>query len=876
MTTTLFDFLKNFNPEAYEIAMQIEDEVTTSPASIKTYATTFLECIVDDMLLKSGNKNINPMANFTPKVKKLSLFGVIKYSFETQLINAYKLRNTAHYSLKKTADEDRRIALELYEKLFHIAWRYFQEFGGNEYNYLGKPKFIPPFRENEDRELVEVPNIERMEKLYDHCIICGRKNNSRYHNLCSDCNNKIEHVEDVINLKNHFDGDFTKRNVVDIGYSKPYSDALIRELLNENLIIKSDKSYSFNDDYFKKYLDEIEMYGEIELVLSEFASGKLSLKDIKNTDYYRLGGKSVKPYTQLYRIVNDAVFKEFLSQLDLGIEIDDIMADTTITVDEIHGWYFNQLKLLEDGIKTKEFINYNKILIDSFIKLKASGENQKEITRHLHLPDNIVDFWLNTHIKEFDYFKTELDNTIIDLILKKISEDKTMSEILTEVDITGDEFSRLLDEYGDFSDIYKRRYIDKRRKDFLYYLNEKSFKTSYVDAHLELDELNMWLGEGERDFELKHDTELADFYRKTIEKEMKHYIRYRLNGISKTDSADKINQSPKTIESWLRRDDFEIFTDFQKQYADIKVSVAVNAIKKGSSLSEAAVLADMSLKSLKNLIESKDSELYEVYEKIYIPNQLNIFLDKLKSSKYKKALKASGLSEDELNRFYIKGLEGDIRFKDFVDEYFEYKLNIYKKEIVNKGKSPSKASRNANFLDEDFKYRQSDIDRTILQNKIKVLIPQVKKATPLKIIADKSKMDVDELFDWYIRGYNGDETFKEFSECYWEYRMSHTVFDFQSFFDNGISEEFFLNYILNKEIIPEYNFYKDLDLFTYSDKDLSLEKQVEISTLITLENAGIIDEVDEDLDISEIIEDYDEIHINKFIKKFKKNYNIDD
>ena len=117
MTTTLFDFLINFNPEAYEIALQIEDEITTSPASIKTYATTFLECIVDDMLLKSGNKNINPYANFTPKVKKLSMFGVIKYSFETQLINAYKLRNTAHYSLKKTAEEDKRLALELYEKL---------------------------------------------------------------------------------------------------------------------------------------------------------------------------------------------------------------------------------------------------------------------------------------------------------------------------------------------------------------------------------------------------------------------------------------------------------------------------------------------------------------------------------------------------------------------------------------------------------------------------------------------------------------------------------------------------------------------------------------------------------------------------------------
>ena len=171
-----------------------------------------------------------------------------------------------------------------------------------------------------------------------------------------------------------------------------------------------------------KQLDEIEMYGEIELVLSEFASGKLSLKDIKNTDYYINGKNSVKPYTQLYKIVSEAVFKEFLSQLELGIEIDDIVDDTTITIDEIHEWYFDQLKLIEDGIKTKEFINYNNILMDSYIKLKASGKKHDEIILHLHMPDNIYEFWMTTHIKEFDYFKYSLDDTIIDLILKGVSE----------------------------------------------------------------------------------------------------------------------------------------------------------------------------------------------------------------------------------------------------------------------------------------------------------------------------------------------------------------------------------------------------------------------------------------------------------------------
>ena len=875
--TTQFDFLESFNYEAYEIAMQIEDEVISSPASVKTYATTFLECIVDDMLLKSGNKNINPLANFTPKVKKLSMFGVIKYSFETQLITAYKLRNTAHYSLKKTADEDKRLALELYEKLFHIAWRYFQEFGGNEYNYLEKPKFIPPFRENEEKELVEVPNIERMEKIYDHCIICGRKNNSHYHNLCNDCNNKIEHVEDIINLKNHFEGNFTKRNVMDVGYSKPYSDALIRELLNENLITKVDKAYSFNDGYFNEYLSEIEMYGEIELVLSEFASGKLPLKDIKNTDYYLKGKQSQKPYTQLYKIVNDAVFKRFLSQLELGVEIDDIVEDTTISIEEIHQWYFDQLNLIEQGIKTKEFISYNKILMDSYIKLKASGKKHDEIVKRLHLPDNIYGFWLETHIKEFDSFKFRLDDTIIDLVLKAISENKTKSEIFEEIRITSSDLDRLLEQYIEFSQIYQREYVQKRREKFLFYLNENNFTKSVEKSYLEHGEITGWLKEGEKDFELNHQSELSEFYEKTIQRQMKQYVKYRLDGFTKEESCEKINQNVKTINSWLKKDDSDIFINFQNECKNITLGVIISAIKKGNNLNQAAKIGDMSVNNLRQLIVSgregdlKYAQLWNVYNETYIPHQLSDFLDKLKSSKYKKAIKRIELTENELDAYYIKGLEGDKRFSNFSDEFFQYKLNIYKKDVVNKGKDLSKAAKNAHFLDEDFKYRQDEIDEAIIQIQLKNIIPLVKNAMPLQMISDKFDIDFNTLTGWYIRGYEGDEIFHEFSECYWFYRMSDSIDEFQEMFDEGISEEFFLDKILKKIVVPEYEFYKSLNQFTYVDKGLSYPDQANVYAVMCLKEMGIIDEDEyEESDIDELIETMEDENVKKLLKRIKK------
>lgn len=881
MTTTLFDFLKNFNSEAYEIALQIEDEITISPASIKTYATTFLECIVDDILLKSGKNKISPYASFSSKVQKLRMFNVIKYSFQTQLIDAYKIRNTAHYALKKTAEEDRRLALDLYEKLFHIAWRYFNDFGGNEYDYIGKPQFVPPFRENEDKQLVEVPSIERMEKIFDHCIICGRKNNSHYHNLCHDCNNRIEHVEDVINLKNHFDDKFNKRHIVDLGYSKPYADALVRELLNENLILKVDKNYVFNDERFSDYLDEIKLYGEIENVLSEFASGKLSLRNMKDSQYYKLGMEGVKPFAQLYKIVSDRIFKEFISQLALGIEIEDIICDTTITREEITDWYYTQLNLLERGIKNNDFINYNKISIDSYIKLRRCGKTHEQIMDNLHLPEDIVEFWLKTSTKELDYFKKSLDDAIIDLTLKAINENKTKTEFLTQIDITQEELNRLLNQYSNFNNIYKREYIQKRRQNFLYYLKENNLTNSIEKSYLDKKEFDEWLKTGEKDFELGHDTELSKFYEKTITQLMTHYIKYRKSAIPKPEAARKIDRSPKTIENWLRRNDYEMFTNFQNECQKITIDIMVSSIKKGSTLKQASALTDISQNNLIKLIkkgengEEKYIRLYEAYKNCYIPKQLNIFIEKLETSKYKKALKASHLTEEELNKFYIEGLKGISTYKKFTDKYFDYKLKNYIREIIQKGKTPQKAARNVNFIEEDFKYRQKEIDNVIIQKQLEIIIPMVKENYHLKYIAPKVNMDINQLFDWYIAGYNGDETFHEYSEAYWENKIQTAVADFQSLFDKGVSEKFFMKYVIKKELIPEYKFWKQLGLFTLTNKMLTDEEQFNIvkeNVLDVKENIqNILDLIDEDEDfevpLEELMNDIDDADVKRLVKK---------
>ncbi|MBR6993904.1 MAG: hypothetical protein IKH85_07505 [Methanobrevibacter sp.] len=308
------------------------------------------------------------------------------------------------------------------------------------------------------------------------------------------------------------------------------------------------------------------------------------------------------------------------------------------------------------------------------------------------------------------------------------------------------------------------------------------------------------------------------------------------------------------------------------------------------TLKQAAALADMSQNNLIKLIrlgengDEKYIELYDVYQNKYIPTQLETFLDKIKSSKYKKALKSAHLTEDELNKYYILGLEGNEPFKEFTDKYFEFKLENYKKEIIQKGKTESRAARNANFIDKDFELRQKEIDCALVENQLEIITPMVEEGYHAKYIAGKINIDVDVFFDWYVKGYNGDETFKEFAETYWDCRMQESVDDFQSLFDKGISEKFFLKYIIRKNVLPEYKFWKSLGLFEFKNQLLSEEEQFNIikeNVLDVKDNVmKILEAADEDTDlevpVEELIGEIEDADLKRHVKNFLKKEDDED
>jgi len=137
-------------------------------------------------------------------------------------------------------------------------------------------------------------------------------------------------------------------------------------------------------------------------------------------------------------------------------------------------------------------------------------------------------------------------------------------------------------------------------------------------------------------------------------------------------------------------------------------------------------------------------------------------------------------------------------------------------------------------------------------------------------------VDIETLFDWYIRGYEGDETFKHFSESYWENRIQPGVDDFQSLFNAGISEKFFLKHIIRKNVVPEYKFWKKLGLFEYSNKMLEDGEQLNIikeNVFDVKENVhnllkAVEENPDMDVPLEDLIGDIDDSDLKREIKEF--------
>lgn len=835
----MFEYLKEFNHDAYVFASDIDREVSYSPGAVKAHATSLLENIVGDMLEKSGNKIANPRVKFHMKVEKLYTFEIISYRFKTRLLNAYNLRSSIHDDLAKTKEREFDIALKLHRALYEILWQYYEEFSDEV--FFKKPDYVEPvIQENIeiDKTPQEIPE-KAPERLFDRCIICGEPNNSKDSNFCRKCNNKLDNVEDLINMRNSLVdlSSFTTKDIRDLGYSKEYSRQLVIELLNENLIYKKDKTYALKEIEFENFLGCINEYFEINYLLTEFILGKFKLNQIKNTEIYKKGLDNIKPYTQVPKIVNEIIFKEFLNDVKLGIPIDDIVKDTSITQKDIDEWFKNQIEDFNHHHKSPEFINYNILLMEKYLDLRRNGVKHAKILNELHIDNDLVSFWRESLSRQsFDFF-SELEEINMDLIINAIRDGKTKAEACEIADITVDKLEEMISQgqsgvvqYVSFYNVFNEIYFKDRREDFLNYLKSNDYETSITLAGLEKREVDMWYDASQADFAYG----LRDnnsFFIKTTKLLIQIYINARKLKKSQNEACKLIDKTNYDVKRWLNTEE-DIFISFKNDLEDVLMDNVAQGFRQKMSVAEISKTFDISQNKVWSYIEcgkngeGKCIKVYEEYLNSYILTQLNEFLVQIKVKPKHKVLKAISLTEEEFDKYYKLGMQGDKKFTEFAEEYLDFKVKKYINSII-KGRNESKALRNADLTLEEL---PDDIDDMVLKRRMVIVLEEISKDKTTKQAAKKANITVDEIYDWFLKGRAGDEEFKDFADFYYEEYVEIGSNHVQKALEEGIPLKFILKKSKEHFTREDYEFWKKNNFLKKSyeinmdDKDKVNEK----------------------------------------------------
>ena len=819
-----FEFLKDFDTDMYTLLSEFEKEVIDNPKVIESYVTPFLEKVVEDISIKNNTWISDPYVGFSQRVDKLYQFNIIDHKFKSRLLEAYQLRSTlTHKSIEDFLKEDKTIAFQLHRMLFDIAWKYYEICNKGNYNYNGKPEYVPiHILNSKTTKPTPKPSENRN---FNHCIICGKINDSKNSNFCKSCNNELEYQNEIINLKNNLNIDcFTKEDVNQI-HSSMYTNQLLIELTTKNLLKKTNRHYQLNHDSYEKFINYTNDCYDMEKTLIEFLEGKYTLKQIKETSYYRNGQKSIKPYIEFYKIVENQIFKEFLNQINLEIPIAEVLEKTQININQVNSWYNKNKKEFVNGNENPEFITYNKLLMDNYLTLKRKQYSTDEIKSKLQINDDIIDFWMDSFNLESTAFKNNLQEIKMNTFLNNLKNGKSKEESLKIAEIT--DFSELL-KNKEFESEYKKEYFENRVNILLKSLKTMSYDKALKRANISQNDYDIWYSRGKKQCLLKKDDDkfCLNFYIDVTRVLMDKYLKTRMDGQTKQNSAKKIKTDLQEIQRWTRWDESGLFIDFRQNNKKVTKDLIVKAIKECNSKEAIASRVDIKVNELNKIINSgsKDdkiyNEVYQEYVSTYIPKHLGIFLEEIKNKPLQKALKSSGLEKTELDKAYELG-KNNKGFEEFYNSYLNFKINSYITQII-KGKSTKKALKNSNLTNEEFKSNLEKINKEITSKQMDIVIGEITRNRTTKQAAKKANVKIDVVYNWYLEGNRGNEEFKDFANDYYEYFIEPECEIFQKFLDKGKSPKTILKIMRDTITKEDYEFWCENNLITIN-KDIEGE-----------------------------------------------------
>ncbi|MBR3139667.1 MAG: hypothetical protein IKF11_02210, partial [Methanobrevibacter sp.] len=773
-----FDFLKDFDETLWKLGNRIEAQVKVSPSGVKADATTFLEYLIKQLMIKAG---INPKStkSFAEKVDMVYRSELkMSNSYRQSLKNAYNYRSKIHDEFDEIEKHEFQDAAQLYEKLFYIVRKYYRDYNDEYDEYKGVPDFTPVEIDFSQDEVKVRDFNEIVDVKYDYCVVCGNPNHLNYSIYCHKCSTMLENANNLISIRNAFgkSAKFTKEDLIEFGIPEGYVNQFIYSMTRENMLKVAGRFITFNNMHLDEFLTKIDNYISVGELITRFKEDKISPADIRKSREYVLGSKKDETLYQFYKITKREIIKKFERDLLTTNDYHNSIAYTTITNEELKRWYNKRLGQYKKGQVNESFVVFNQLLIRDYLDYKREGILESEIKQRLNINDEIYSFWN----KFDDSFLDNLKEIKIELVTKAIVEGKTKDEIIEYAGISKKEYENIV-KVADFhnTDLAKVRNqeIESRKKAFVKFLKNNNLESSCHLAKFTLDDFYEYYDAAEFD---------SEFFTDSTSILMDKFLAQRRLGKTRQEATNFIGIKDKYVHRWLSR---SMYADFRDEELRITVNLIIRGFKNNKTLDEIAELSDISVNGIERFLRlgARGDEIYkplfEYYEENIIPQKLDNFLKANETKTIRNALEFSYLKQGEVDKYYELGKNGDERFIEFYEEFHDIKKGTYV-YTRHKGKSHEIAMRESQLSEDEYLTFRDEFDDLLRKLKFKIVYEGLRDNKTSNVIAKMANCSVDDLYDWYFKGKDGDEDYVGFYENFHKAYVNASVVPMQEKIDN--------------------------------------------------------------------------------------------
>ncbi|WP_298521347.1 hypothetical protein [uncultured Methanobrevibacter sp.] len=592
----------------------------------------------------------------------------------------------------------------------------------------------------------------------------------------------------------------------------------------------------FMSEDFMKMTNDIKK----DLIIKEIKKNK-SLKDalksigISQKEFDRIYYMSKKSGDGFHKTF-DAEYtqkrqKTFIKHLGKS-NLNSAIRISKITRDEFYRWYYTgEIDYSQFYMKT------TKILMEKYLNYRQRGFSKPEILKRMNISKDMVKSW-SKHtdmdlLLEFEEENAKITSSLIKRgkIINALKEDKSKEEAIYSAGVSPKEFLELYNssrkERSNFHARFDQEYEENRKRLFPKLLIDNDFYNAIQKCEISQKEFNEWyIKDQDMYMSTNHPTQ---FYLKTTELLMEKYMKARYEGKNMPDAARSIGLSNTIVSKWLRHIEYDLFWDFKKKNDQLEIKLIIDGFKDLKSKQEVSDTYDIPLKTIEEFINLGKSgfeefaRISELYEDYVVPNLLKNFLMEFENKPYAKALKNSRITEEELNYYYKLGNYGNDKFKYFSEAYLNLKIHLFVKATIAK-KSKRIAMKNANLTKEEYLEKEEKITRFVLGGRFKIIAEEIsKRKTTGTKLAKKAGITLDEIYDWYLKGKDGDETFKDFALIFELGVLIPSILQYQCSLSIGIPKNW-LNKQIKKEIgLGEFKIWEKYDILNQDIEYLNIQ-----------------------------------------------------